>query len=241
LSGIAVATELARYLLRRENRLTYRFLFIPGTIGSLTWLSLNEDVVPRIAHGLVLSCVGDPGKFHYKRSRRGDAMIDRATAYILEQRKIPHAIADFSPFGYDERQYCSPGFDMPVGRFTRSPNGAFPEYHTSADNIGFVTSSALDESLRLVADILDLIERNLTYMRPDGRGEPHLGRHGLYPAIGGHISPADAQLSLLWVLNLADGRHSLLDMAERSEMSFDVIALAAAAAERANLIRRAGR
>jgi aminopeptidase-like protein len=237
LSGIAVATELARYLGSRDNRLSYRFVFIPATIGSLTWLARNEANLHRIAHGLVLTCVGDPGPFHYKRSRRGDAVIDRAVAHVLSRRDLAHTIMAFSPIGYDERQYCSPGLDLPVGCFMRSPNGTFPEYHTSADNLDFVTANALEESLAVLLDVIGLLERNEVYMRVDGRGEPQLGRRGLYRQISGQENHAVLQTALLWVLNLADGRHSLLDMAERSGMDFELVAQAAELARAAELIR----
>jgi aminopeptidase-like protein len=144
----------------------------------------------------------------------------------------------FSPYGYDERQYCSPGYDMPVGCFMRSPNGTFPEYHTSADNLDFVKADALEESYRILIDVLDLLERNVVYSRVDGRGEPQLGRRGLYPAISGRTDVATTQMALLWVLNLADGRHSLLDMAEHSGLKFSQIAATADLASRAGLIRQ---
>ena len=144
LSGIAVAVMLARRLMaRQQRRLTYRFLFIPGTIGSLAWLAANEARVPLVTHGLVLSCLGDGAPFTYKQSRRGDAAIDRIAAHVLQASGEPYRVQPFSPYGYDERQYCSPGFDMPVGCLMRSPNGTFPEYHTSADNLGFIRPAAL--------------------------------------------------------------------------------------------------
>jgi aminopeptidase-like protein len=238
LSGVAVAAEIGRSIMRQENRLTYRLLFIPATIGSISWLARNEAVVPRIAHGLVLTCVGDRGIPHYKRSRRGDAVIDRTVAHVLACHNLPHEIMPFSPYGYDERQYCSPGYDMPVGCFMRSPNGTFPEYHTSADNLDFVKADALEESYRILIDVLDLLERNVVYSRVDGRGEPQLGRRGLYPAISGRTDVATTQMALLWVLNLADGRHSLLDMAEHSGLKFSQIAATADLASRAGLIRQ---
>lgn len=239
LSGIVVATELACHLLQHDNRLSYRFLFIPATIGSLTWLALNEPTIPRIAHGLVLSCVGDPGTFHYKRSRRGDAVIDQAVLRVLEERGAPHEVIPFSPFGYDERQYCSPAYNLPVGCFMRSPNGTFPEYHTSADNLDFVKPAALAETLDVLLEILDLLDQNLIFERIDGRGEPQLGRRGLYRAISGQKDHCATQTALLWVLNLADGHHSLLDMATRSGLLFSELATAAELAREAGLIRPA--
>lgn len=237
LSGIAVATELARHLTGLDNRLSWRFLFIPATIGSLAWLALNEDGLARIEHGLVLSCVGDDGPLHYKQSRRGDAAIDRVVAHVLAARGAPHRIMPFSPWGYDERQYCSPGYDLPVGCFMRSPNGSFRQYHTSADNLDFVTPLALEQSLDVLLDVVGVLERDVVFERVDGRGEPQLGRRGLYRAISGQKDQAEAQMALLWVLNQADGRQSLLDIAERSGIAFDRVADAAAAASKADLIR----
>ena len=146
LSGIALATLLAKELTTRSLKYSYRFLFIPGTIGSITWLSLNEAWASRIKHGLVLACVGDSGKITYKKSRQDNAEIDRAVCQVLKDSGDNHAITDFSPYGYDERQFCSPGFNLPVGCFMRTPHGQFPEYHTSADNLEFVKPEYLHDS-----------------------------------------------------------------------------------------------
>jgi aminopeptidase-like protein len=138
LSGIAIATFLAMYLSKCSLNYSYRFLFIPGTIGSITWLSLNEKKVSNIKHGLTTTCLGDSGSFTYKKSRRGDTEIDRAVELVLRVSGKDFKIKDFSPWGYDERQYCSPGFDLPVGCLMRTAHGEFAEYHTSADNLEFV-------------------------------------------------------------------------------------------------------
>jgi aminopeptidase-like protein len=229
LSGMAVATMLARRLMARDRRLTYRFLFIPGTIGSLVWLAANEAVVPRITHGLVLSCLGDGAALTYKQSRRGNAAIDRIVAHVLQTSGEPYRVLPFTPYGYDERQYCSPGFDMPVGCLMRSPNGTFPEYHTSADNLGFLRPAALAGSLAAVTQIVDVIEGDGVYRNLSPKGEPQLGKRGLYRPIGGKKEAGGGadQMALLWVLNLADGRHSLLDTAERAGMPFAAIRTAA--------------
>lgn len=236
LSGMAVATMLARRLMDRPRRLTYRFLFIPGTIGSLAWLAANEARVPRVTHGLVLSCLGDPAAFTYKQSRRGNAEIDRILAHVLRHGGGPHRIQPFIPYGYDERQYCSPGFDMPVGCFMRSPNGGYPEYHSSADDLSLVRPECLQQSLDMLWQVVEAIEANLSYVSLNPKGEPQLGRRGLYRATGGHQAQDFDQMTLLWVLNLADGRHSLLDMAERSELPFGKLARAAEALVEADLI-----
>jgi aminopeptidase-like protein len=228
LSGIALAVMLARRLMAAKRRYTYRFLFIPGTIGSLAWLAANEARVPRVKHGLVLSCLGDGAPFTYKQSRRGNAAIDRIVAQLLRERGEPYRVLPFTPYGYDERQYCSPGFDMPVGCLMRSPNGTFPEYHTSADNLAFIKGDALTQSLDLLQRVVAAIEGNATYLSSNPKGEPQLGKRGLYRAIGGQKEAGGFdQMALLWVLNLADGRHSLLDMAERSGVPFAVLRAAA--------------
>jgi len=241
LSGIAVAIELARALQRRKRRYGYRFLFIPGTIGSIAWLHFNRDAPSRIRHGLVLSCVGDAAPPTYKQSRRVNAPIDRYAAYVLKDEGHGERVVPFIPYGYDERQYCSPGFNLPVGCFMRSPNGTFPEYHTSADDLSFVKPEALADSLRVVERILTIAEQDRVLRNTEPFGEPQLGRRGLYRAVGGqHDRGAGAefdQMTLLWVLNLADGDHSLLDIAERSGKRFEAVVAAADALAKVGLLK----
>jgi aminopeptidase-like protein len=234
LSGMAVGTYLARVLAARTRRNTFRFLFIPGTIGSITWLALHENEVGRIKHGLVLSCLGDPGHPTYKKSRRGDTLVDRAATQILKSRGA-HEVMDFVPYGYDERQYCSPGFDLPVGCLTRTPNGRFAEYHTSADNTSFVTAEALEDSLAAALAIVEILEHDTVYTNLCPKGEPQLGRRGLYKNTGGS-SPAQLEMAMLWVLNFSDGAHSLLDIAERSALPFATIRSAATKLRDAGLL-----
>jgi aminopeptidase-like protein len=227
LSGVVVAVHLARYLRAQRRRYTYRFLFIPGTIGSITWLARNEAVVPRIKHGLVLASVGDGGTVHYKRSRRGDAEIDRAVAHVLHHAGESFDVMDFTPYGYDERQYCSPGYNLAVGCLSRTPYARYPEYHTSADDLDFVRPEALADSYATCLAVFDVLDGNETYVNQCPRGEPQLGRRGLYGAIGGTSEERVDELALLWVLNLSDGRHSLLDIAERARQPFQTIRRAA--------------
>jgi aminopeptidase-like protein len=224
LSGIAVAAFLAAGLAQGPKpRYTYRFLFIPGTIGSITWLARNEPRAGSIRHGLVVTCVGDGGRFTYKKSRRGDAEIDRVVTHVLKHSGSKWTIEDFFPYGYDERQYCSPGFNLPVGCLMRSPHGCFPEYHTSADNLGFVRPGYLEESLARYRDVVSVLEANRRYVNLYPKCEPQLGKRGLYTAIGGDREAAGRQLAMLWVLNLSDGNHSLLDIAERADIPFRLI------------------
>jgi aminopeptidase-like protein len=222
LSGIAIAAHLAQRLGGLDLRYSYRFLFIPGTIGSITWLARNESVVPRIQHGLVLACLGDAGRFTYKKSRRGDAIIDRAAAHVLRGLGDLE-VQEFSPYGYDERQFCSPGFNLPVGRLSRTPHGRFPEYHTSADDLQFIHPSQLAASVSACLAILDVIENDRTYINQNPKCEPQLGKRGLYHAIGGLAHSPDHEMAMLWLLNLADGEHTLLDVAERAGLPFESV------------------
>jgi len=223
LAGIAVAVGLARRLAAAPRHFTYRFLFIPGTIGSITWLARNQDRTDRIAHGLVLACAGDAGPLTYKRSRRGDAEIDRAVTHVLSRSGSEHRVRDFSPYGYDERQFCSPGFNLPVGSLTRTPHAEYPEYHTSGDDLEFVSPEAMADTLDTCWAVCRTLERNRRYLNLSPHGEPQLGRRGLYGAIGGRSDTQARQMAMLWVLNLSDGQHTLLDVAERSGLSLDLL------------------
>jgi aminopeptidase-like protein len=223
LSGIALATYFAKSIASLPLRYSYRFLFIPGTIGSITWLALNDRKSLRIKHGLVMACVGDSGKTSYKKSRRADADIDKAVIHILKETNQDYDIIDFFPYGYDERQYCSPGFNLPVGCLMRTPHGQFPEYHTSADNLDFVKPEFLQDSFLKCLAIVNVIENNRKYLNQNPKCEPQLGRRGLYEAIGGNKESATSQLAMLWILNLSDGNNSLLDIAERSGIRFEII------------------
>ena len=223
LSGLSIATALAGLLARKDLRYSYRFLFIPGTIGAITWLAQNRETAARIRHGLVLTCLGDAAGFHYKKSRRGDSVIDRAVAHALQHCGEPSEILEFSPYGYDERQYCSPGFNLPVGCLMRSVWGTFPEYHTSADNLEFIRPAQLARSLRLCAAIVEVLENNVCYCSRNPYCEPQLGRRNLYRTTGGGDIGTEIS-ARLWVLNFSDGRHSLLDIAQRSGLPFASIA-----------------
>jgi aminopeptidase-like protein len=235
-SGLALLTHLAKRLARLRTRYSYRFVFAPGTIGAIAWLARNEHRVDRIRHGLVVSCVGDGGGPTYKRSRQGDASIDRAMAHVLRHVGASPTILDFSPYGYDERQYCSPGFNLPVGLFQRSQFATFPEYHTSADDLDFIRADHLAASYRMIAAALEVVETDWRPLSTNPKCEPQLGRRGLYAAVGGSKDGPAKSIALLWVLNLADGRHSLLDIAERADLPFAVIAEAAHLLERYRLV-----
>jgi aminopeptidase-like protein len=224
LSGVTVATFLAQFLLGRDLRYSYRLLFLPGTIGAITWLARNAEVVPRIRNGLVLAAVGDNAGFHYKKSRRGDAEIDQAMAHAARHTGESFEMLEFSPQGYDERQYCSPGFDLPIGCLMRSVGG--PENHTSADDLNFIRPARLAGSLRLCVAVMDMLENNFRFRNLNPYCEPQLGTRGLYRPTGG-VSLEEEISARLWVLNLSDGRHSILEIAERAGIPFQAISDAA--------------
>jgi aminopeptidase-like protein len=236
LSGMVIAARLARLLEDVDLRYSYRFVWIPGTIGSITWLARNQAILPRIKHGLVLSCVGDSGPFTYKRSRCGGAEIDRAAEHVLRHSGTDFEVLDFTPYGYDERQYCSPGINLPVGCLMRTPNGRYPQYHTSADDLTIVTPSSLAESLLQLMLIIQALEENGQYRNLCPKCEPQLGRRGLYGQIGGNKNAAAENMAMLWVLNFSDGQHDLLEIAVRSGISFKEISTAAEVLRAAGLL-----
>jgi aminopeptidase-like protein len=242
LSGIALVTMLASHLRRRVLRYSYRFLLSPGTLGPLSWLASNEDRISRVRHGLSVTCVGDASQMTYKQTRRGNADVDRAVTNVLASSGDPYEIRPFLPWGGDERQFCSPGFDLPIGVLTRSPPGEFPEYHSSADDLSCVSAAKLDDSFQKCMAVIDLLEGNDVYVNLSPKGEPQLGRRGLYRSVSGGPA-ADSSMdeqALLWVLNLSDGSRSLLDIVERSEIPFPRIRAAASELVEHGLLEKVG-
>ncbi len=237
-SGLALLTLLAQHLKGLRTRLSYRFLFSPGTIGPLTWLARNEANVGHIKYGLVVAGVGDGGGPTYKKSRRGDGAIDRAMPHVLGHAFAAPKVMDFEPYGYDERQFCSPGFDLPVGLLQRSRFGTFPQYHTSADNLEFISAQNLADSLRAIWRAIEIAENDFTPINLSPKGEPQLGRRGLYATTGGDKDGPARAMAYLWVLNLGDGSRTLLEIAERSGLPFHVVLAAARALQKAGLIDR---
>jgi len=218
LSAVAVATFLAGKLAEQTRRYSYRFIFIPGTIGSITWLALNEDTIKNVRLGLILAGVGDTGCFHYKKTRNGDAYIDRLMPRVLRQTRRAHHVLDFDPYGYDERQFGSPGFNLPVGCLMRTPFGQYPEYHTSADDLRLVKPASLADTLHLLEQLVETLEGETRYLNLKPRGEPQLGRRGLYDSLGGLSHVRQRQMAMLWLLSFSDGEHSLEDIADRSRL-----------------------
>ncbi|HEY1238127.1 MAG TPA: DUF4910 domain-containing protein [Solirubrobacterales bacterium] len=236
LSGIAVAAMLAKQLEGRSLRHSYRFLFAPGTIGPLAWLERNRGALSRIDHGLAVSCIGDGGDLTYKRSRRGEAEVDLAMEVVLRDSGEPHRVLPWEPWGGDERQFCSPGFDLPLGTLMRTPHGEFGGYHTSADGLELISSESLGAAVERCLDLVEVLESNRTCINLSPFGEPQLGRRGLYRSVGGAVASPDIERGLLWVLNLSDGTTSLLDIARRSGLGYRVVSRAAELLDEAGLL-----
>ncbi len=236
LSGPVLLTYLAKQLAESDLNYSYRFLFIPEAIGAITWLNLNEQKTFRIKSGLVATCVGDPGSLTYKKTREGNSMIDKVVEKVLMDSDEPYEIIDFFPDGSDERQYCSPGFNLPVGSLMRTIYGKFPEYHTSADNLDFVKPEYLANTLEKYIKVIYILEKNKKFLNLNPKCEPQLGRRGLYEMIGSQKKEDLTISALFWVLNLSDGSNSLLDISIRSGLRFNQIKNAADSLVSKNLL-----
>lgn len=238
LSGPLVAAGLYRRLAQMaDRRLTYRFVFLPETIGSIAYLTMRGDVLrDRLLAGYVLTCIGDRGPFHYKRSRRSDTAADRAAVHVLQHDPVNRGsgIIDFFPSGSDECQYCSPGFDLPVGSLMRTMYGQYEGYHSSLDNREAISFEAMDASIELCLRVCQTLEWNQTFISTQPFGEPQLGRRGLYPTVGGPVE--EGIHAMLWVLNLSDGRHDLLAIADRSGLPISELYAAATRCATAGLL-----
>lgn len=239
LSGIVLTTFLAMFIESLDCHYSYRFLFIPETIGSITWLAKNEENVSKIKHGLVATCVGDSGCLSYKKTRDGNREIDKIVIHVLKHIKEDYLITDFFPLGSDERQFCSPGFNLPVGVLSRTRFARFPEYHTSADNLDFVKKEFLYDSFEKYQSIISILEENKTYVSLNQKCEPNLGKRGLYSMIGAVRNDSDKidETAMLWVLNLSDGKNSLISIAEKAGLSFKIIQKAADVLYKNNLLK----
>ena len=236
LSGVALLTTLAKYLKDIKLKHSYRFLFIPETIGSITWLSRNEVEAFKIRHGLVATCVADSGTSTYKRTRNGNALIDKIVEKVLIDSDSPYEIIDFAPTGADERQFCYPGFNLSVGSLMRTPYVCYEQYHTSADDLSFIDPESFADSLEKYLGAIYIIEHNATYVNSGPKCEPQLGKRGLINAIGGQKDGKVDEMPIFWVLNFSDGTYSLLDIAVRSGVNFKYIKAAADALLSKNLL-----
>ena len=236
LSGMSVLIYLAQLLSARRHRYSYRLLFIPGTIGSIAWLASNESQLSRIKGGLVTSLLGDAGPLHYKHTPKGNAPIDSVVKLALTEMTAEHRELDFTPYGYDERQFCSPGINLDMGCLTRSPYGSFPEYHTSADNLDFIKAEQLAESLSALSRIVEVWDQNRTYINTSPKCEPQLGRRGLYEAMGGASDRDALQMAILWMLHQSSGQMDIVGIARRSGIPFDLLVKACDLLTRSGLL-----
>ena len=242
LSGIVLAAQLASARRLQRNPHTWRFVFVPGTIGAISWLDRHRQAMPDIRAGLVITGLGDASDFTWKETRDGDAWIDRIVRHVLhELAPAQHQVIPHGPYGYDERQYSSLGFRLPTGRLTRAVHGTFPEYHTSNDNLEFVRPERLAESYSLLQAIATLIDQDVTYTNLCPYGEPQLGKRGLYDKLGARTNPGDTQMAMLWMLSQADGEQSLLDIAAKSGLSIATLHDAAKLLEAQGLLGAAPR
>jgi len=229
LSGLLATAFLAHELIdTRVPRCSWRFIFVPETIGAIAYLCHNETKMKKLLGGLVLTTCGGPGPFGFKESFLGDHVVDRAIRLAFKQRGIDPLHYPFIPDGSDERQYSSPGFRIPVASVTRDKYYEYPEYHTSLDNLSFVNGAQIAESLAVYRDVMRILDQNSCYKSTAPFGEPQLGRRGLYPSTGGGINQArvfgtaeESKLdAITWLLFLADGENDLLSVAERSGLNF---------------------
>jgi aminopeptidase-like protein len=237
LSGTVLATFLAKYLEQIKTKFSFRFLFIPETIGAITWLSKNEKKIHNIKYGLVATCLGDSGSLTYKKTRNGNNEIDIVAKYVLDHSGENYSIVDFFPSGSDERQFCSPAFDLPVGSLVRTMYGKFPEYHTSADNLNFVKAENLGDTFSKYSQIIFILENNEKYLNLNPKCEPQLGKRGLYRNLGSQKNSDSRELAIFWILNQSDGKNSLLDIAIKSNLGFEILKQVADDLLKHNLIK----
>ncbi|MDQ7834255.1 MAG: DUF4910 domain-containing protein [Humidesulfovibrio sp.] len=240
LSGPLVAAHLLRRLASLPSRrYTYRFLFLPETIGSIAYLAAHgEYLKTAVKAGYVLTCIGDAGPATYKRSRQADTLADRAAEYVLQWFSPGGLVLDYWPGGSDERQYCSPGFNLPVGVLARTIYAAYPQYHTSQDNRDFVSFPAMCDSIDLCFAVALLLERNHVFRRTNPYCEPFLAKHNLHAPLGGQRLPGAWKKARQWILNLSDGTCDLLHMAQRSGLDYWLLTEVASELEKAGLIIR---
>ena len=211
LSGPVLVTCLAKWLAAQPRKYTYRIVFVPETIGSITYLSRNlPEMQERIIAGFNVTCVGDDGPFSYLPSRYGSTFADKVALNVLKSKKHDFLTYSFLDRGSDERQYCSPGVDLPVVSIMRSKYGVYPEYHTSLDNLDLVSPEGLQSSFEIYRECLETIEKSIKY-QVTCLGEPQLGKRGLYPSISTKES-AELTKNMKNFLAYADGTNDLIDI-----------------------------
>lgn len=222
LSGPAVAIYLAKWLKERKNRYTYRFVFCPETIGSITYLSKNMEHMKKYTKaGFVLTCCGDEGEFSYLESPNADTLADRVVRNVLRFEHPNYNTFSFLRRGSDERQYCAPGIDLPVVSVMKSLYTTFPEYHTSGDNLDFVSPKGLNDSYEFYKKVIISLENNYNY-RLKCFGEPQLGKRGLYPNTSTKES-CKIVVNMMNFIAFCDGKRDLIEISDRINVSLDEI------------------
>ena len=240
LSGPLVTSFIYKELKKKKRRrYTYRILFLPETIGSIYYLSKHgEHLKKKLIAGYVINCIGDRGNFTYKISRQGNSPADRAAELVLNQTEKDFIIENFFPTGSDERQYCSPGFNLPVGSLMRTRYGKYKEYHTSADNKEFISFESMQDSAEKYLEILFMLENNYTYINTISFCEPQLGKRDLYPSVGSQKDTSGFVNAMMWVLNLSDGANDLMQISKRSGVKYENIKDAAEKLSEKNLLKQ---
>jgi len=211
LSGPVVAAFIGKWLASQPRRYTYRIIFIPETIGSITYLSRHlQELKQNMIVGFNISCVGDERAYSYVASRYENTFADKVASNVLSFEHPDSIKYSFLDRGSDERQYCSPGVDLPLVTLSRSKYGTYPEYHTSLDNLDIVTATGLRGGYELIKDCINVIENNRTY-RVICFGEPQLGKRGLYP----NLSTKNSNVSVKTMMDFiayADGTNDMIDI-----------------------------
>lgn len=243
LSGVILWTLLLREMRRRPHRHSYRFVIAPETIGALAYISRNEASVKDLAGGFVVTTVAGPGRIGYKPTWQGDSLIDRAVRLTYRELGLESVEYPFDASGSDERQYSTPGLRIPMGTICKDKYYEYAYYHTSLDNLDFVSAGALIETLKVYLSTLEKLEQNRIYRSLNPIGEPMLGKRGLYPKMGGALrqkaagSPGVSELDAIrWILFYADEQTSLLDIAEITQIPMQVLAAAAEKLAARNLL-----
>ena len=223
LSGPLVLSFLYKELKKLEGQLqyTYRFVVIPETIGAVAYLSKRGfELKDKLVAGYQITCIGDAGEFTYKHSRQHDSLADRAALQFMSEKKQSQVIPFNPAIGSDERQWCSPGFNLPVGSLMRTMYTVYPEYHTSLDNKSIMSFTGMADAVGAYLEIFRNIECNITYLSTEPYGEPQLGPRGLFSSVSDKNREED-ELAMWWLLNYADGKHDLLAIAKLSGHSMD--------------------
>lgn len=239
LSGpLAMASLYQKIAALKKRKYTYRFVIAPETIGIIVYLAkYGAHIKKHLEAGYILTCCGDRGALTYKRSKKENTLADRVAERVLKQNGIEHSVIPFAIGGSDERQYCSPGFDLPVGSFIRTPYHTFKEYHTSLDNKAFISFNCIEETAETLFDCVKEIESSRYYINMQPDCEPQLGKRGLYPTTGGTWGDISLVHKMLHMLAFADGRTDLTEIAAKKGLKSEDLTEAIQKLSEAGLLR----